>query len=129
MTTDPTWAWGSNPGKPVTPTPTSGDLWWPHVYMPAQNPYAGPDSNGFNPMGRWVYGPWFWPPTTNIAVSAHRKPLFRGRLGQPPEIPGTPNPSWGAEAFLDTPVVNGQAYPTAHGAGGKGPLPDPQRRP
>ncbi len=27
-------------------------------------------------------------------------------------IPGTPNPSWGAEAFLDTPVINGKAYPT-----------------
>ena len=34
------------------------------------------------------------------------------RPEQPPEIPGTPNPSWGAEAFLDTPVINGTAYPT-----------------
>ena len=27
-------------------------------------------------------------------------------------MPGTPNVSWGAEAFLDTPVVNGKVYPT-----------------
>ena len=31
---------------------------------------------------------------------------------QPPLRPGTPNVSWGAEAFLDTPVINGTAYPT-----------------
>ena len=31
---------------------------------------------------------------------------------QPAMVPGTPNPSWGAEAFLDTPVINGTAYPT-----------------
>ncbi len=30
---------------------------------------------------------------------------------QPPEVPSTPNPSWGAEAFMDTPTVNGTAYP------------------
>ena len=27
-------------------------------------------------------------------------------------MPGTPNVSWGAEAFLDTMMVNGTAYPT-----------------
>ena len=26
-------------------------------------------------------------------------------------MPGTPNPSWGAEAFLDTMMVNGTVYP------------------
>ena len=31
---DPTWNWGTNP-----PTPNTGDLWLPHVYMPNQNPY------------------------------------------------------------------------------------------
>ena len=30
---------------------------------------------------------------------------------QPPEMPGTPNVSWGAEAFLDTMLVNGTVYP------------------
>ena len=52
---DPTWNWGTTPGTGVT-----GDLWYPHVYVPAQNPGA-PD--GVNPFGRWPYGPWFWPPT------------------------------------------------------------------
>ncbi|MHB8770475.1 MAG: FG-GAP-like repeat-containing protein [Syntrophales bacterium] len=116
MNTDPTWAWGSVPGKPVTPTPTTGDLWWPHVYMPAQNPY-NPDFSGVNPMGRWVYGPWFWPPTTNIEYgpvpNPYANPLHSEYSeSQPPEMPGTPNPSWGAEAFLDTMVVNGTAFPT-----------------
>ena len=30
---------------------------------------------------------------------------------QTPQIPATPNPSVSAEAFFDTPVVNGTAYP------------------
>ena len=49
---DPTWNWGSDPGNPMT-----GDLWFPHVYMTAQNPY---DDTGVNPYGRWHYGPWFF---------------------------------------------------------------------
>jgi FtsP/CotA-like multicopper oxidase with cupredoxin domain len=53
---DPTWKWGSQPGTAVT-----GDLWFPHVYMPNQWP-DNPDLSGSNPMGRWDYGPWFWPP-------------------------------------------------------------------
>ena len=121
--------------------PVLGDLWWPHVYMPAQNPY-NPDISGINAMGRWHYGPWFWPPTpvcgsTPQAVApwcvSHGtapNPYYDCWIGdpaaappynvdgpctrpeQPPEIPGTPNVSWGAEAFLDTMVVNGAAYPT-----------------
>jgi len=31
---DPTWTWGTTPG-----TPNTGDLWYPHVYSPAQNPW------------------------------------------------------------------------------------------
>jgi FtsP/CotA-like multicopper oxidase with cupredoxin domain len=113
--TDPTWAWGSNPGKPVA-TPVDGDLWWPHVYMPAQNPF---DVSGMAPYGRWHYGPWFWPPT-NVPYPPIANPYYddtcvpdvgNNFFCQPPEIPSTPHPSWGAEAFLDTPVVNGTAYP------------------
>jgi len=48
LTTDPTWSWGTNPGKPQA-TPVKGDLWYPHVYMPNQNPY---DVTGANMMGR-----------------------------------------------------------------------------
>ena len=40
--------------------PVTGDLWYPHVYSPAQNPA---DLSGMNAYGRWHYGPWFWPPT------------------------------------------------------------------
>jgi FtsP/CotA-like multicopper oxidase with cupredoxin domain len=51
--TDPTWdytRWGSE-----------GNLWYEHVYMPAQNPS---DPSGLSTVGRWFYGPWFWPPTS-----------------------------------------------------------------
>lgn len=50
---DPTWNWGT-----TAPTPNTGDLWYPHVWMPNQNPA---DPAGANSMGRWDYGPWFWP--------------------------------------------------------------------
>ena len=116
LTTDPTWAWGTGAVDPATgyPAPKTGDLWWPHVYMPAQNPFQ-PDFTGVNPMGRWVYGPWFWPPTTNIQYPPVPNPYFNPDGSTPwesPEMPASPNPSWGAEAFLDTPVINGTAYPT-----------------
>ena len=42
LATDPTWdktKWGGQ-----------GNLWFPHVYMPNQNPY---DLTGSNPYGRW----------------------------------------------------------------------------
>ena len=35
-----------------------GDLWFPHVYMPNQNPNS---DTGALDWGRWDYGPWFWP--------------------------------------------------------------------
>jgi FtsP/CotA-like multicopper oxidase with cupredoxin domain len=64
-------------------------------------------------MGRWNYGPWFFPPTP-IPYMPVPNPYYDpiNAPWQPFENPGTPNPSWGAEAFLDTPVVNGVAYPT-----------------
>jgi FtsP/CotA-like multicopper oxidase with cupredoxin domain len=92
---DPTWDtanWGG-----------LGSLWFPHVYMPNQNPY---DESGAAAMGRWDYGPWFWPPVTNIAHLPIPSPVPGG-----PDTPGTPNPSLVPEAFMDTPVVNGTAYP------------------
>jgi len=121
LDTDPTWIWGSKPGT-VLPwdatnaVPVTGDLWWPHVYMPAQNPY-NPDLSGIAAYGRWHYGPWFWPPT-NVPYGPVPNPYYDPECDpevapfcQPPEMPGTPNPSWGAEAFMDTPVINGTAYP------------------
>ena len=105
--TDPNWNWGT--GAPVSGVrpPVEGDLWYPHVYVPAQNPY---DVSGVNPWGRWPYGPWFWPPTIvpNMPVP---NPYF-GQPGQPEEIPGTPHPSAPGESFHDTIMVNGAVYPT-----------------
>ena len=104
--TDPTWRWGSMPGMAMT-----GDLWMPHVYMSAQNPY---DISGVNPYGRWHYGPWFWPPTTNITHGPIPNPYYDpvNAPWQPPEIPGTPHPSMGMESFFDTPIINGTAFPS-----------------
>ncbi|MDH4197170.1 MAG: hypothetical protein OEW05_07185, partial [Candidatus Aminicenantes bacterium] len=100
---DPTWNWGTTPG-----TPTTGDLWYPHVYMPNQNPA---DSSGMNAFGRWHYGPWFWPPTTGIKYGPVPNPYYGTEPWEPPQNPGTPNPSMAMEAFMDTPTVNGTAYP------------------
>ena len=64
-----------------------GNLWLPHVYMPAQNPG---DSSGVNQFGRWAYGPWFWPPTSEHRPSARSpNPVLR------PE-PATPTSGRGA---------------------------------
>ncbi|RJQ54449.1 MAG: hypothetical protein C4521_06355 [Actinobacteria bacterium] len=103
--TDPTWNWGTTP-----PTPHEGDLWLPHVYSPAQNPY---DEGGANPFGRWHYGPWFWPPTRDISHPPTENPYYdpNNMSVGPPEMPGTPNPSMAGEMFMDTPVVNGTAFP------------------
>ncbi|HSQ21302.1 MAG TPA: cell wall-binding repeat-containing protein [Coriobacteriia bacterium] len=109
--TDPTWAWGTGPEVDGYPSPKTGDLWLPHVYMPAQNPY---DISGYNAMGRWHYGPWFWPPTA-VEVGPVPNPYYISDTetpGQTPMIPGVPHPSMGMEAFFDTPIVNGTAYPT-----------------
>ncbi len=100
---DPTWDkanWGG-----------LGSLWYPHVYMPNQNPA---DPGGMNAFGRWHYGPWFWPPTSNIANPPIANPYY-DPVNAPWEnatMPATPNPSSVMEGFMDTPVVNGTAYPT-----------------
>jgi FtsP/CotA-like multicopper oxidase with cupredoxin domain len=93
---DPTWNWGS-----------MGKLWYPHVYMPNQNPFS---PAGVTPMGRWDYGPWFGiPGILNGPVS---NPYYVPGGTEPPQMPGTPNVSIVGETFFDTPVVNGTAYPT-----------------
>jgi FtsP/CotA-like multicopper oxidase with cupredoxin domain len=66
-----------------------GDFWFPHVYEKNQDPNQ-PD--GFNPTGRWDYGPWVWPPS-------------------PAANPVLPALSTVPEAFMDTMTVNGAAYP------------------
>jgi FtsP/CotA-like multicopper oxidase with cupredoxin domain len=72
---------------------TEGDLWYPHVYETNQDPSS---VDGTNPVGRWDYGPWFWP------VFPAPLALPTGAYG---DVTTTP------EAFMDTPIVNGTAYP------------------
>ena len=111
---DPTWntaRWGSK-----------GSFWYHHVYMPAQNPG---DPGGMSAYGRWMYGPWFWPPA-NAKYPPIDNPYYNPNCKlddpatwtyqtdpfcEPAKIPGTPNISAGMEQFNDTPIVNGVAYP------------------
>lgn len=92
-----------------------GNLWLPHVYSPAQNPG---DPSGVNDFGRWAYGPWFWPPTNSIKYGPVANPYYDPDCNpddqwcEPELMPGVPYLSMGMEAFQDTPVVNGTAYPT-----------------
>ena len=110
---DPTWNWGTGARGPVTGKITeyvTGDLWYPHVYIPAQNPYS-PD--GANPFGRWHYAAWFWPPATNLAHPPVPNPYYDpiNAPWEPPMNPGVPDNSSPGEAFMDTPIVNGTVYP------------------
>jgi FtsP/CotA-like multicopper oxidase with cupredoxin domain len=105
-TQDPTWneaSWGAA---------GSGALWFPHVYMPNQNPY---DNSGANAMGRWDYGPWFWPIFgTSAGLQNGEVPNPYANAAspwEPPTIPGVPSVSMTPESFVDTPVVDGVAYP------------------
>ena len=112
---DPTWdttRWGSK-----------GSFWYHHVYMPAQNPG---DPSGMSSYGRWMYGPWFWPPASDTKYGPIPNPYYDPACDlddpatwtyqtdpfcEPEQIPGTPNISAGMEQFNDTPIVNGVAYP------------------
>ncbi len=125
---DPTWdvaRWGGY-----------GNIWNHHVYMPAQNPG---DPGGMSAFGRWMYGPWFWPPAAATMYGPIANPYYNmdpatnfttpllvpcnlddpttwqyqtDPFCEPAQIPGTPNISVGMEQFNDTPIVNGVAYPT-----------------
>ena len=101
---DPTWdttKWGG-----------PGSLWFPHVYVPNQNPA---DLSGNNGMGRWDYGPWFWPPMSPAdftGMGLGEIDCNRATPGLGTKCPGTPNPSMVPEAFMDTALVNGTAYPS-----------------
>ena len=97
-TTDPTWdlaRWGGE-----------GGLWYPHVYMPNQ------DASGrVTPMGRWDYLPWYWTDYEGTQNGPAPNPLYGAVPSQPKENPGTPNLSAVPNAFHDTMLVNGTAYP------------------
>ena len=91
--------------------------------MPAQNPG---DPGGMSAYGRWMYGPWFWPPAAGTVHGPIDNPYYDANCKldvpstwqyqtdpfcEPQKIPGTPNLSAGMEQFNDTPIVNGIAYP------------------
>ena len=124
---DPTWAgnFGATPLDTVNGLP-NGDLWFPHVYTTNQNPA---DPSGGNAYGRWDYGAWFFPPMTSLTAanppSAVTIPCttsaFPGAVLAPLPanngMEGCPiiqNPSGTPEGFMDTPLVNGKAYPVLH---------------
>ena len=73
-----------------------GDLWFPHVYEPnIVQTVQGPVNN---PAGRWDFGP-----TDSLAPTIAALPLADGSYG---------NVSTTPESYMDTPVINGLAYPT-----------------
>ncbi|HEX9080362.1 MAG TPA: hypothetical protein VF795_12285, partial [Desulfuromonadaceae bacterium] len=98
---DPTWNTTLYGGQ--------GNLWFPHVYMPNQ------DNNspaGANNMGRWDYGPWFWPPQASLTAGPLTTSCTSAAYpGKTVQCPITPNPSGVPEGYMDTMVVNGTAYP------------------
>jgi FtsP/CotA-like multicopper oxidase with cupredoxin domain len=87
----PRYTEGGLRDKVKQPWGSYGDLWFPHVYEANQDPTS---PAGANPFGRWDYGPWFWPP---VIVDPAKSAL--------------PDPSTSPEAFMDTPIINGTAYP------------------
>jgi len=75
---DPTWdvsRWGG-----------MGNFWYHHVYMPAQNPG---DPSGMSGFGRWMYGPWFWPPATDAKYGPIENPYYNRDPEGPDGIRGT----------------------------------------
>jgi FtsP/CotA-like multicopper oxidase with cupredoxin domain len=111
MAEDPTW-FNVIPNKDSAHSDIwgqYGQLWFPHVFMPNQNP--NDPNTVVNGYGRWDYGAWVWPPVTGLT-----HPPNTGAIdpvsGATITIPPFPNPSAVQEAFMDTPVVNGTAYPT-----------------
>ncbi len=83
LTTDPLWAFY------VVPAMGGGSLWTPHEYMPIENIF---DPTGNTPNGRWDYAPFMNPPMV-------------------PQNLTLPSPTIVPEAFQDTAVVNGTAFP------------------
>jgi FtsP/CotA-like multicopper oxidase with cupredoxin domain len=80
-----------------------GDLWYPHVYETNQDPNS---YDGTNPVGRWDWGNWFWPVFPSVYDLPTGEIKAVNTMTNLSEVSTTP------EAFMDTPVVNGTAYPT-----------------
>jgi FtsP/CotA-like multicopper oxidase with cupredoxin domain len=105
---DPTWD--------TTRYGSMGNLWYPHVYMTNQDPA---DPVEVSSLGRWDYGPWFFPPQGSLTAGPLTIPCYTSGLPGPAGVnnancPIIPNPSGTPEAFMDTPLINGTAYPVLH---------------
>ena len=77
-----------------------GDSWFPHVYETVQDPNQ---ANNWNSVGRWHYGPWFWPvfpALYNLPEGTYSPAGYENTVTTTPE------------GWHDTPVINGVAYPT-----------------
>jgi FtsP/CotA-like multicopper oxidase with cupredoxin domain len=88
-----------------------GDLWFPHVYETNQDPTS---IDGTKPVGRWDWGPYFWPvfPSYYDRLPNGEHVLANQTAGGVPVDTGLSEVTTTPEAFVDTPVINGQAYPT-----------------
>lgn len=94
-----------------------GDMWYPHVYEPNQI-WAADGSFTSNPAGRWDYATdtlgAYQPPAQQLL---RNDPDF-GNVAFPDGsyADGTPGkgPSAVPESYMDTPLVNGVAYPVLH---------------
>ena len=64
-----------------------------------------------NAKGRWDYLPWYWKGYEGTENGPVDNPLYGVVATQPELNPGTPDPSVVPNAFLDTMLVNGTAYP------------------
>jgi FtsP/CotA-like multicopper oxidase with cupredoxin domain len=89
-TTDPLWTALTANGDIDPAVADEGSLWFPHVYVPNKI-----DEFSLNPFGRWDFGPFVSP-----AAQIRNEKL--------------PKTSIVPEAFMDTMVVNGNAYPYAN---------------
>jgi FtsP/CotA-like multicopper oxidase with cupredoxin domain len=87
LTNDPNWYAVTT--FPSGVYPGGGSLWVGHEYMPIENIF---DPTGNTPFGRWDYAPFLIPPAV-------------------PKNLTLPTPSIIPEAFGDTAVVNGTAFP------------------
>ena len=68
------------------------------------------DQDNISAKGRWDYLPWYWTDYDGTVNGPVPNPLY-GTGAQPKENPGTPSPSVATNAFHDTMLVNGTAYP------------------
>jgi FtsP/CotA-like multicopper oxidase with cupredoxin domain len=87
------------------------DLWYPHVYEVNQDPGSIDLTNG---VGRWDWGPYFWPvfPSYYDRLPDGSHNLSSQTIDGLPAPTGLTEVTTTPEAFVDTPLVNGQAYPT-----------------